>query len=137
MKKIFVLVALAFSLHGFSQQAGKPLPAWEEGMMDLHHINTGRAEAALYILPDVFRRITSQYLYEGPRDLFATNMMEANKIVIGPSLEKAYKSMDGHILLRVMPGGKEYYVIILNDENTDYEVKAVFGPYRSKKKSQF
>ena len=83
---------------------------------------------------DVFRRITSQYLYEGPRDLFATNMMEANKLVIGPALEKAYKSMDGHILLRVMPGGNEYYVIILNDENTGYEVKSVFGPYQSKKK---
>lgn len=83
---------------------------------------------------DVFRRITSQYLYEGPRDLFATNMMEANKIVIGPSLENAYKSMDGHILVRVLPGGKEYYVIILNDENTDNEVKAVFGPYLSKRK---
>jgi hypothetical protein len=84
---------------------------------------------------DVFRRITSQYLYEGPRDLFATNMMEANKLVIGPALEKAYKSMDGHILLRVMPGGNEYYVIILNDEDTGYEVKSVFGPYQSKKKA--
>ena len=66
---------------------------------------------------DVLRRVTSQYLYKGPRDLFATNMMEANKIVIGPSLENAYKSMDGHILVRVMPGGNEYYVIILNDNN--------------------
>ena len=61
-------------------------------------------------------------------------MMEANKIVIGPSLENAYKSMDGHILVRVMPGGNEYYVIILNDNNTRNEVKAVFGPYTSKPK---
>jgi beta-lactamase superfamily II metal-dependent hydrolase len=83
---------------------------------------------------EVLRRVTSQYLYNGPRDLFATNMMEANKIVIGPALEKAYKSMDGHILLRVMPGGNEYYVIILNDENQECEVKAVFGPYQTKKK---
>lgn len=85
---------------------------------------------------EVLRRVTSQYLYPGPRDLFATNIMEANKIVIGPSLERAYKSMEGHILLRVMPGGKEYYIIILNDENTEYEVKAVFGPYQTKKKSK-
>lgn len=85
---------------------------------------------------DVFRRITSQYLYEGPRDLFATNMMEANKLVIGPRLENAYKSMDGHILVRVMPGGGEYYVIILNDENVENEVKAVFGPYVTKQKSK-
>lgn len=83
---------------------------------------------------EVFRRITSQYLYEGPRDLFATNMMEANKLVIGPRLEEAYKSMEGHIVVRVMPGGEEYFVIILNDDNQQYEVKAVFGPYLTKKK---
>ena len=83
---------------------------------------------------DVLRRITSQHLYEGPRDLFATNMMEANKIVIGPLLERSYKSMDGHIVVRVMPGGNEYFVIILNDENEDNEVKAVFGPYQTKEK---
>lgn len=83
---------------------------------------------------EVLRRITSQYLYEGPRDLFATNMLEANKLVIGPSLEKSYKSMDGHIVLRVMPDTKTYYIIILNDENEINEVKRIFGPYQTKVK---
>lgn len=31
---------------------GQPLPAWTEGCLDIHHINTGRGESALYILPD-------------------------------------------------------------------------------------
>lgn len=35
-------------VQGFSQQ----LPPWEEGMMDIHHINTGRGDAAFFILPD-------------------------------------------------------------------------------------
>src|SRR5687768_13442551 len=83
---------------------------------------------------DVLRRITSEFLYPGPRDLFATNMMEANKIVIGPLIERSYKSTDGHILVRVMPGAKDYFVVILNDENLGNEVKAVFGPYQTKKK---
>ncbi len=84
---------------------------------------------------EVLRRITSQVLYPGPRDLFATNMLEANKIVIGPSLENAYKSTEGHIVLRVMPGGTNYYVIILNDNNEENEVTKVFGPYETKPKS--
>jgi beta-lactamase superfamily II metal-dependent hydrolase len=84
---------------------------------------------------EVLRRITSEYLYPGPRDLFATNMLEANKLVIGPALERSYKSMDGHIVLRVMPGGKTYYVIILNDENEVNEIKAVHGPYETKVKT--
>jgi len=84
---------------------------------------------------EVLRRVTSEYLYPGPRDLFATNMLEANKNVIGPGLERSYKSMDGHILVRVMPGGKTYYVIILNDENETREVLSVHGPYDTKPKS--
>jgi hypothetical protein len=61
-------------------------------------------------------------------------MLEANKLVIGPALERSYKSMDGHIVLRVMPGGKTYYVIILNDENEVNEVKSIHGPYDTKAK---
>ena len=31
---------------------GKPLPAWEEGYLDIHSINSGRGECTFYILPD-------------------------------------------------------------------------------------
>jgi len=80
---------------------------------------------------EVLIRIMSK-LYDGPRDLFATNMMEANKLVIGGLVDQSYKSTQGHILVRVLPGGKSYYVIILDDANTDRQVKAVFGPYQAK-----
>ncbi|WP_209401397.1 ComEC/Rec2 family competence protein [Pseudozobellia sp. WGM2] len=33
-------------------QNGQQLPPWEEGMLDIHHINTGRGDAAFSILPD-------------------------------------------------------------------------------------
>ena len=83
---------------------------------------------------EVLRRVTSTFLYPGPRDLFATNILEANKNVIGTALERAYKSMDGHIVVRVTDEGKKYFVIILNDENEVNEVLAVHGPYESKPK---
>ena len=31
---------------------GTPLPAWQKGYLDLHHINTGRGSSAYYIFPD-------------------------------------------------------------------------------------
>lgn len=31
---------------------GEPLPAWEEGYLDIHSINSGRGECTFYILPD-------------------------------------------------------------------------------------
>lgn len=77
-------------------------------------------------------RATSPYLYTARRDLFATNMMEANELVIGPLVQQSYKSLQGHILVRVLPGGKTYYVIILDDSKPGNTVKAVFGPYQSK-----
>lgn len=82
---------------------------------------------------EVLLRMLSPHLYEGPRDLFATNMLEANRLVIGPLIDRAYKSQQGHILLRVKPGGAEYAIIILDDADTQRRVKSVFGPYFSKK----
>jgi hypothetical protein len=83
---------------------------------------------------EVLLRMTNTNIYPGPRDLFATNMNEANKIVIGPLIDRAYKSTQGHILVRVLPGGATYYVIILDDSTAAMPVKAVFGPYTSKTK---
>lgn len=36
----------------FSQQKKVQIPSWQEGMLDIHHINTGRGDAAFFILPD-------------------------------------------------------------------------------------
>ena len=63
-------------------------------------------------------------------NIFSTNMTEANKARLGEQLPKI-KSLQGHIVLRVEPGGSRYYVFILDDSNQDYRVKQVFGPYTS------
>lgn len=81
---------------------------------------------------DVFSRLTSTYLYPGPRDLFTTDMLEANRMVIGPALDRAYKSMRGHIVVRVVPGGSQYYVIILDDTGFDRLITGIHGPYESR-----
>lgn len=81
---------------------------------------------------EVLIRLTSSYLYNQPRDLFATNMLEANRLVIGPLIDRSYKSQQGHIVVRVLPGGASYYVIVLDDTSVSMPVKAVYGPYISK-----
>ncbi len=35
-----------------AQETGKLLPRWQEGYLDIHHINTGHGDAAFYVLPD-------------------------------------------------------------------------------------
>lgn len=83
---------------------------------------------------EVLIRATTPFLYEGPRDIFATNMLQANKDVIGPLIDRSYKSQQGHILVRVLPGGSSYYVIILDDTIEKLMVKDVFGPYEVQSK---
>ena len=57
-------------------------------------------------------------------------MIEANKIVIGPLLDRLASSQ-GHILVRVAPGGASYQIIILDDAAESYRVTKVFGPFTS------
>jgi hypothetical protein len=55
MKYLLLLFLTAVLVPARSQSiatVGQPLPAWQEGYLDLHHINTGRGNAAFYILPD-------------------------------------------------------------------------------------
>jgi beta-lactamase superfamily II metal-dependent hydrolase len=80
---------------------------------------------------DVLDRLYSERLYPGPRDVFSTNIVEANRIVIGPLLDRL-KSSQGHIVVRVDPGGETFKVIILDDSAETYRVKAIFGPYQSR-----
>ena len=37
----------------FSQQKKVQMPPWQEGMLDIHHINTGRGDAAFLYFPTV------------------------------------------------------------------------------------
>ena len=80
---------------------------------------------------EVLIRVTSPHIYQAKRDLFATNMMEPTKLVIGPLVDRSYTSQQGHIVVRVLPGGKTYYVIVLDDSREDMPVKQVAGPYYS------
>ncbi|MBN1875422.1 MAG: hypothetical protein JXA33_14425 [Anaerolineae bacterium] len=81
----------------------------------------------------VLRRLLSTYLYPGPRDLFSTAIVDATRIVLGEeTIDRAYRSTRGHILVRVDPGGETYRVIILDDGAETFVVKAEFGPYEAK-----
>ncbi len=78
----------------------------------------------------VYHRLQSTRIYPGPRDIFATNMHEANRTVV-VGLDKL-ASDHGHIVIRVAPGGDTFKVLILDDSAESYKVTAVHGPYESR-----
>ncbi len=51
----------------------------------------------------------------------------------GKPFVSAYKSFYGHVLVRVMPAGQEFFVYVLEDTTEDVRtVKAKYGPYVTK-----
>jgi hypothetical protein len=136
-------------------------PAWQDietpvaravGAVDValldHHGNRDSTNATLvstlrprvWVIPvwsadhpghDVLDRIYAPRLYAGPRDVFATNMIEANRIVIGPLLDRL-AGAQGHVLVRVAEGGGSYHVLVLDDSSESYTVKSVHGPYEAR-----
>ena len=80
---------------------------------------------------EVFRRISSTELYPGERDIFSTILLQGTKDVIGGSLDR-YKSQQGHIVVRVHPGGDQYEIFVLNDKTEKREITSHFGPYVSR-----
>ena len=76
----------------------------------------------------VLSRMLSNSVYPGPRDIFATNIMEETKVVIGSGLD-ALKSQQGHIVIRVNPGGDNFMIYILDDSAENFRIKSVHGPY--------
>lgn len=52
----------------------------------------------------------------------------ARKHAIGPIMDKIYKSYNGHVVIRVAPGGERYEVFVLDDKTSRRSVLKRFGP---------
>jgi hypothetical protein len=94
---------------------------------------------------NVMRRILSESSYPGPRDVFMTNGMwdgrRENMLRRYGETDTAWlverinnvASSQGHVVVRVEPGGKTYRVIVVDDGVAPPgPVRSVHGPYRSR-----
>jgi beta-lactamase superfamily II metal-dependent hydrolase len=78
---------------------------------------------------EVVVRMASHEFYPGPRDVFSTGMSSETRTVIGPIMDRIYRSYEGHVVVRIAPGGMTYEVFVLDDKDTQRKVIAYFGPY--------
>jgi hypothetical protein len=79
----------------------------------------------------VVRRLRSARFAGGPPDLFITSLLDAPRAVFS-YLGEVFRSTEGHVVVRVSPGGRQYSVIILDHAREQALVKAVHGPYQSR-----
>jgi len=75
----------------------------------------------------VLSRMLSNSVYPGPRDIFATNIMEETKVVIGSGLDALKSSRV--ISYRRYPGGDNFMIYILDDSAENFRIKSIHGPY--------
>lgn len=84
--------------------------------------------AASHPAPDVLKRIMNSRLPPSPRYVFATEMREAAKIVIGQRATQL-AGPPGHVVVRVEAGGARYQVYVLSNRDERDEVLASKGPF--------
>jgi hypothetical protein len=80
---------------------------------------------------EVMHRLGSPAL-GGKRDVFALHLQPESKAYLGFWLNQIYRSTEGHVLIRVLPGGKQFWVAVLDDTNPTLTVKQWLGPYAAK-----
>lgn len=79
---------------------------------------------------EVLRRILSKTrAYPGKKAVFSTNEHPATKFVAYPNTQQM-PARQGHIVIRVMPGGEKFYVYCLEDSDFSYKIKSIHGPYK-------
>lgn len=64
----------------------------------------------------------------GKTDLFMTNLLPEVEESFGDDMSRVL-SKQGHIVVRVAPGGDSYSIIVLRDSDESMKVTGVFGPY--------
>ncbi len=139
--------------------------AWVTGPVDVHALNHHGTQDAvnpffLSVLrprihiqstfassqpsPDVMRRMLSERIYPGPRDIFMTNSgwpgRREHMVKLFGEAETAWvlerfgqvAARQGHVVVRVEPGGARYRIIVLDDSTGDGRVLSVHGPYLSR-----
>ena len=92
-----------YCFHLLAQTPGAPLPPWQKGMLDLHHINTGMGDAAFCIFPDG----TTLLVDAGempPNDPRAGTPRNAK---MHPNNSKTAPQWITHYIKRFMPGNRD------------------------------
>jgi beta-lactamase superfamily II metal-dependent hydrolase len=78
--------------------------------------------------PDVLKRMLSTRIYPDPRDVFVVQFREPTRATIGARANQV-ASADGHVVIRVEPGGARYRVFMLDNTTPERRITSVHGPY--------
>ena len=107
--------------------------AWGSGMDNATNFFEPRviANNSLYVKHNDPENLGSVMDSSWDKDFFATNL-HPKYISANSALVNKFSGYNGHIVIRVKPGGGEYNVYMLDDTNFEYRIKSIHGPFLSK-----
>jgi len=76
----------------------------------------------------VLANLYSPILYPGERDVFCLSLNPAAALA-DSRFSDSFKSRQGHVVVRVEPGGARYSVLVLDDADESGRIVASFGPF--------
>lgn len=79
---------------------------------------------------NIMQSMLSQGLYPGKRDIFMTTIHESAKAYLGEGNLKRLAGYDGHIVIKVAPGGSSFSVLVLTATDESHRIKSIHGPYQ-------
>ncbi len=80
--------------------------------------------------PDVLKRIVNSRFPPAERFVFATDLRDATRAVIGQRAGSI--GATGHVVIRVEPGGARYWVMVTDNRNESDVVLVVKGPFATR-----
>ncbi len=83
------------------------------------------------LLNSISTGIFDNNTYKWDNNFFTTNLHSRQQENY-PDINQKITGCNGHIVVRVAPGGESYYVYVLDDTDMIYRVKSIHGPYTSK-----
>lgn len=78
--------------------------------------------------PDVLKRLINSRFPPAERFVYVTDLRDAARIVIGQRAT-ALGGPPGHVVVRVEPGGRRYWVFVLSNKDESDTVLSVRGPF--------
>ncbi|MBO4670856.1 MAG: hypothetical protein J5640_03325 [Bacteroidales bacterium] len=92
----------------FEVEIGKPLPLWQEGVLDIHAINTGSGECTFFILPD------GTTILCDAGDLYKHSKSGKTRVAVRPTEESIPYKTYGSYIKYFLPQGHsmiDYFVL--------------------------
>ena len=72
----------------------------------------------------------SKALYKDDRDIIPTNIPDITAAYLGETHLKKLTGDGGHVVIKIQPGGMQYYIYLLSADDESMTVKNIFGPFK-------